>query len=182
MKKQNDGFILALTLGIILVLGLLLLTCMQHVLVYHKAINEQLLRHHNFYQLERSLMKLAQTKFNKEPCLMRGATANHVMNQLIKGAGCSLVMQRHKYRYIIEDLGEFPCLAVLHHNKKYATQHFRITLMLFAAEHQTTNSLLQVRYIEAGALSDCQGEEHLIHTGINSWRYLIKDKEQDELS
>lgn len=174
MNKGCKGFIFLMTLCTILVISLLLLTCMQHVLLYGKAINRQELQHQNFYQLEALVNQLAQTKFydmNKE-CIVHGKGANNVIGSLFNNKGCQLINGDSQYRYFIEDLGVFPCLIVVRDGQSYPTHHFRITVLHGADEHQPVTSIVQVRTIKESIAVRCEREEHRVAEGISSWRYF----------
>ncbi len=171
MRGKNKGFILLVTLIILGVISLLILTSMQHVLLYYKAINRQEILHRNFYQLEDvALQLLHQRTALHQNCVVRSDSANQVMHNLLHHKGCSLVNGLIQYKYYIEDLGEFPCLVVHHKGRKSATRHQRITIV--PIEEGFPVSLLQVRFISAGRAIPCFAKEHSIPLGVSSWRYL----------
>jgi hypothetical protein len=171
MSKRCDGFILFMTLCIVLVISLLLLTCMQHVLLYYKALNKQEIRHQNFYQLENLALQLVSTKHLAKQCLEQRDAPNQVIHDLMNNEGCLLDIEQHKYRYFIEDLGDFACLLVHEKQRKTATHHFRITIVLLADEENAA-SALQIRFIKPSEVVGCLGKEHFVRAGLSSWRYL----------
>lgn len=173
MSKRNRGFILLTTLCAILVMSTLLLTCLHHILLYHKALNVQERQHQNFYQLEyiaKQLTYSANAMINKS-CVETRDMANEVILWLIKGQGCSLTVGQAQYRYIIEDLGDFPCLILYHQQQKYATRHLRVSV-LSVGNGEYGSSLLQLRFVKPAITYGCFGEEHQIKEGVSSWRYL----------
>ncbi len=171
MIKQCSGFIFLMTLSIILVISLLLITCMHQVLLYHKALNQQEQQHQNFYQLEELAVQLGNASRGviTERCIEYGDAANEAIRSLINNQGCSLTDGQSKYRYIIEDLGDFPCLVP--HQQKRSTHHIRVSLLSFS-DNGTAASVLQLRIIQPSAVIGCSGEEHKVTTGVSSWRYI----------
>ncbi|MCW8385990.1 type II secretion system protein [Fluoribacter dumoffii] len=167
---KNKGFILLITLLVIGVIGLLILTSMQHILLYYKAINKQEESHRNFYHMESvALQLLHQHSFNPG-CVVRTDAANAVIYDLLIQKGCSLTSDRIHYRYFIEDLGIFPCLTARFKGRKSATHHQRITIA--PVEDGAYGPVLQIRFIQKGRIIPCLAKEHLISLGVSSWRYL----------
>ncbi|MCL9682721.1 type II secretion system protein [Legionella maioricensis] len=171
MKKQCSGFIFLMTLCVILVISLLLITGLHHVLLYHKALNQQELQHQHFYQLEHLAVQLAHiaTGASAKSCVEYGDAANEVIQRLIENQGCSLTDGQARYRYLIEDLGDFPCLVFPGQNR--ASRHFRITLLLLK-DDENSASVLQLRMIKPSGMIRCSGEERAVTEGISSWRYI----------
>jgi hypothetical protein len=174
MNKRSDGFILGMTLCVILVITLLILACMQHVLLLNKAMNRQEREHQVFYEIEDVAVQLAQTQFNQleKQCISHDKTANQAINMLFRNEGCSFKAGHNLYQYIIEDLGEFPCLVLHHNDQKRSTHHSRITLLLLSKEEYAVSKVVQIRYINASDLYTCEGQEHVVFTGVSSWRYF----------
>ncbi|KTD31702.1 hypothetical protein Lmor_2578 [Legionella moravica] len=174
MRGRYDGFIFLMTLCTLLVISLLILTNMQHVLLYSKALNRQEYQHQNFYQMEDILMWLTeiQTQHIDKDCFISEKGANKVIGQLVRDDGCLVDGDTLRYRYLIEDLGDFPCMVVEKKGKLLSTHHFRITLLQRSDEHNPASSVLQIRDIKAIASASCQGEAHRVSAGISSWRYI----------
>ncbi len=173
MKRKNEGFILLMTLCVLIIMSALLITCLHHILLYHKALNTQEQQHQNFYQLEYIAKQLVHSSSVtvKSSCVETQDVANEVIQWLIKGQGCALTIGQEHYRYIIEDLGNFPCLILYKQQQKYVTHHLRVSLLLLANEEHG-GSLLQLRFVKPATTGSCIGEEHQIKAGISSWRYL----------
>lgn len=113
LRPRDTGFILLMTLLILAVISLLVLTSMHHVLLYYKAINKQEVFHDRFYQLEHIALQLVQqNKSLKQDCILHSDSANQVVQDLQNRKGCTLVNGFSQYQYILEELGEFPCLVV----------------------------------------------------------------------
>lgn len=174
MKKGGDGFILFMTLCTVCVISVLLIASMQHVLLLHKAINQQELAHQNFYQLEDLAKQLANAPSLaiKKNCIQYGAdSANQVLQQLKENEGCLLLIGQTSYRYIIEDLGDFPCLVFYRNSQKFASHHTRISIMS-VADNKNQASALQLRFIKPSTPVKCLEVERKIKSGISSWRYI----------
>ncbi|KTD40748.1 type II secretion system protein [Legionella parisiensis] len=169
--RKNQGFILLVTLLITGVISLLILTSMQHVLLYYKTINKQEVLHQSFYQLENVALRLLhQDKALNSDCVVHSDAANQVVHNLLELKGCSLKSGLTQYKYYIEDLGEFPCLVVYYKGRKSASHHQRVTVVSF--EEESPLSLLQIRFIGSGRAIPCLVNEHAIPLGVSSWRYL----------
>ncbi|MCW8407882.1 type II secretion system protein [Legionella sp. PATHC035] len=169
--NQDKGFILLVTMLIMGVIGLLILTSMQHTLMYYKAINKQEVVHQNFYQLEDvALQLLRQYSELPQDCVMHTDSANQVTHRLFHHKGCSLNSGKMQYKYYIEDLGEFPCLRAYYRGRNTATHHQRITIA--PVENGTPGSFLQIRFIHRGRIIPCLTKEHSISLGVSSWRYV----------
>lgn len=172
MTNKSKGFILLMTLLIILVISLLALTCLQHVMLYHKAINKLETQHQNFYQLEHLAIELARVRSSKldKNCVINKDVANQVLAQLTHQEGCSLVLGADKYQYLIEELSDFPCLRVYKSGQHYSTHHRRVTLISLA--DGSPRSLLQIRYLTPIQAQPCIGAIHTVTPGLSSWRYF----------
>lgn len=169
MKKLR-GFIFLMTLMVVAVISLLVLTSMQHILLYHQAINKQEELHQNFYQLEEIALQLAQHTALAAECVGHKDAANQVMHKLLQGEGCSLKEDSSEYQYFIEDLGAFPCLVVRKQGLRRASYHRRVSVVRM--EEGYPASLLQIRFIIAGPVMDCMATERVIRSGVSSWRYF----------
>lgn len=171
MRKQRQGFIFLMTLMVMAVISLLVLTSMQHILLYYKVMNRQEELHQHFYQLDELILHLSQ-----EPkCLSPHHAVNQILNQLVHGEGCFLKRGTNEYRYLVEDLGTFPCLVVNQNGVHHATHHHRISLVSLEDAHP--DSLLQVRLISVGPVSACEIKTRSIVLGVSSWRYFSKPED-----
>lgn len=169
MKKQQ-GFIFLMTLIVVAVISLLVLTSMQHILLYHKAINKQEELHQNFYQLEAIALQLSRHAMFGADCVGHKDAANQVMQKLLRREGCSLREGVSDYQYFIEDLGAFPCLVVQKNGLRRASYHRRVSVVRMDEGYPV--SLLQVRFITAGAVMKCEAKARVIRSGMSSWRYF----------
>lgn len=170
--KKYKGFIFIVTLLMITVISLLSLASMQHILLYHKVINRQEESHKNFYNLEAVTKQLSQ-KYMLLPvfdCVHQEDSPDHALYKLLHHQGCSITNEGLQYQYLIEDLGEFPCLVALSKNRKYATHHRRLSIVQL--EKGNPLSFLQVRLVSLGGDPNCLTNEHVTPLGVSSWRYL----------
>ncbi len=171
MKKQN-GFILVFTLCLIVLISLLVLSSMNNLMLYQHAMTQHEIDHQNVYQLERITHQLIKLpKHQLKSCMYLQDLANHTIKELIKKEGCQLTTQKVPYRYLVEDLGIYPCLITVKDNLVYSTHHFRFTVL--KSETEESNSILmQLRVIQSTKLKTCNASIHYIKVGISSWRYL----------
>lgn len=171
--KYQQGYILILTLCITAVMSLLLLSSMQHSLLYFNAANRQENSHQRFYQLEyvaRKLMRHAD-KNHTTHCWYQHNLANLVIQQLVQNKGCKLTIDKTNYQYIVEDLGTHPCLVTLQNHRTQATQHLRLSVLAEASEGYPA-SLVQLRVIKPSKPIKCVGKKKIVALGISSWRYF----------
>ena len=170
--KPQQGYILILTLCISAVLSLLMVSSLQHVLLYHNAANRQESSHQRFFQLEYAARKLIKvTKKERDDCFYQHNLANLVIQQLINKKGCKLTINTTNYQYLVEDLGEYPCLVTVYRGNHRATHHFRVTILAESTQDKPS-SLIQIRVIKHSRQIECLGKRVNVAPGISSWRYF----------
>ncbi len=162
--KTEQGFVLILTLCFISIISMLILSSMQHVLFYLRMINHHKEQQDHFYQAEIIIRQLATNPVATK-CLSPEIGANKVIASLMN-SHCI----KDNYPYIIEDLGEFPCLVSKKTEHLVSTHHFRISLMV------QNHGLLQIRTMQPTAQNNCRKQPKYITSGIHSWRYLVDKK------
>ncbi|HDV5709855.1 TPA: hypothetical protein RJD49_001539 [Legionella pneumophila] len=184
MKKTDSGFILLMTLCITFLMSLLVLASLQQIFLQYKALNSQETFHQNFYQLEHWMMRLARSPLlyaGMDCYVQKDYGANKIANELVKNKGCLLILNQKKYRYFIEDLNEFSCLVLNKDGQKYASHHFRFTVL--KDEEHGESAIMQLRFIKLGSnLSSCPEEEIQVQEGVSSWRYLPDYKNFERLT
>lgn len=153
-----------------MVISLLGVTIMHHVLLFYKVVNRRERQHQDFYQMEYLARQLAETKFDHSDCMLYADQANTVIVKLKSNKGCTVQIKGIKYYYLIEELGDFPCMIAVKNEKHYSTHHRRVSLMLVSQD--SPNSLLQIRYFIAIPLQSCYGTRYDVSLGLNSWRYM----------
>lgn len=172
-KRSLQGFILLITLQLIGIISLLVLSTMQHLLFYHKAINRQALLQQHFYNLEKTVKHLVTGLHALDllACVVHETSANQILHDL-KPQGCSLFLGGFQYHYLIEDMGSFPCLITDIGGFKKATHHYRISVEQL--EKDAPAMVMQVRVILAREVMECTAKENRIPLGLSSWRYLTQ--------
>lgn len=153
-------------------MSLLLLSSMHHVLLYQKAAHNWEKGHYDFYQLEYVARHLLRMKTSQlQGCVIKQNRANLVIQQVARKKGCGLTVGGKDYNYIVEDLGDYPCLMVKQQKKIKPTHHYRFTVLRRSMEQQPA-SLVQLRVIKLSTEELlCSGEANYVSTGISSWRY-----------
>ena len=174
MNRRCDGFIFLMTLCTICVISLMILTCIQQVFLYSKALNRQEYQHQNFYKMEDILMQLTEFQLDliDRECFIPVNRADKVIGKLAKDGGCLVPGGDKRYRYLIEDLGDFPCVVTQKEGQMRSTHHIRITLLQSPDDFNPATAVLQVRNIKDIASLSCHGETNQVSTGISSWRYI----------
>ncbi len=171
--KQEPGFILLLTLTILMVMSLLLLSSMHQLLLSQRALAHRALQHHLFYQLEHVIRDIS--RLNKsvwQPCILEQDAANDVLKQVIQKKGCVIAKNNVRFQYIVEDLGTYSCVLIKQHDIDRATHHWRISVRSLA-EKKNPMMIIQVRIIQpANEDSTCALIVHHAKAGISSWRFL----------
>lgn len=165
--RGTHGFILIMTLLMILVSSMLVVAGMQYVLIYYKAVNHQERQHRNFYQLEHVALGLADGALSGGRCVRGDVGANAVLKFLEGGEGCVVDIDGVGYGYLVEDLGEFPCLVVEIKGRARSTHHFRVSVL-----EPDSGAFLQIRSIKRAEFFSCQGLLRWVGEGVSSWRYL----------
>ena len=165
-EEKNSGFILIATLCIIALITLLILTSMQHVLMYYKAINRHKLQQREFFQHEKLALQLANTPLIESHCVEHSDAINTVLQRLSASEGCHFIDQQIQYYYLIEDLGEFPCLVT---RQQKSTRHIRVSLL---QRSNNQDYLLQIRYLKPLPYLSCLSQSKVVNSGVGSWRYL----------
>lgn len=145
-------------------ISLLIATLLQQVLLYAQTVNQMIERQQNFYQLEDFANRLIQAPFEMD-CIVNYMDPNQIIKLILEGQGCMHKDNKKSYLYILDDLGLFPCLQILHQGNAYASQQWLLTVA-------TSADLIQVRIAKAVPTRACGGPVHLIKQGILSWRYL----------
>jgi hypothetical protein len=173
--RESDGFIFIMTLIITSVVSLLVLTCMQHILLYQGVMKSLELQHQNFYQMEalaQQLLSVKHVQVNKA-CVVPEDNPNDLMHKLMRSDGCSLELYSEHYHYFIEDWDGTDCLVINIKGVQYSVHHRRVSLI-----HTTKNGLprsfIQLRGISAIKLLPCQGIVHEVLVGVSSWRYVAE--------
>jgi hypothetical protein len=167
MKKRMHGVVLLTTMMMLVILTMLVLTTMESVFLYVKSAHQIKSSHEIFQQMEEMASSMALTN---PLCLVQEKNPNQLPELLFAGQGCFMENGQHQFRYIIEDLGAYPCLQVTVNDHLQGSQHWRITL----ASMQSPRIALQLRYARPVATGKCKlPVAHRISPGVVSWRKCI---------
>ena len=170
LSNKQSGVVLFFTLIFISVLTLIAFALMQHILLFLKINNQFSKKQHVFYQLEAAALHLANNPVStwQQACLIQQTDPNQIINDLHQNKGCSFNDESGAYRYLISDLGVFPCLRIFAHEHLYNSHHWLITLVDNANFLET----IQLRIARSVPATLCIGIEKIIPSGLLSWRYL----------
>lgn len=170
MKRSQKGMVLFMVIVFLAILTTLILTLMQSVFLYIKASNQLVEYHQSFYQLESAANQLQALDLSTiEPqCRLRGKTSNDVIKLLKGGRGCEWMMENQSYAYLLDDLGEYPCLQIKNKQSLMSSRHFLVSVITKDPPYK----LLQLRIAKIDGLGICQDKAIFIDSGVISWRYL----------
>lgn len=167
MITKTKGFILIITLLMLAILSALVLYLLKMTAINYQALNSSLQSTQAFYQMERTARQL-MTELSTT-CVQPEIGPNQALELLHKKQGCTIRIAGQSYHYLIEDLGNFPCLTIKKGSTLLASHHYRLSL--------SNISLLQLRFVVQGATQACESPESIsINEGIVSWRYLNEIK------
>lgn len=171
--KHQEGMILLVTLLILSLLSLFIVSGLQTVFFYYQSANQRAVKKEAFHDLEFNAQQLVDMHLiGQRRCLVSGQDVNKIIQQ-VRIKGCVLKDKTNKYRYLIEELEQYPCLQTFKKKKRYSTKHWRINL-LTAAPNEL---FLQIRIAHAIPLITCPIEKvNYIPQGVLSWRYLTEFK------
>ncbi|MCC5013913.1 MULTISPECIES: hypothetical protein [unclassified Legionella] len=171
--NREAGMVLISTMLMVALLALLVVSQMQTVFLVYKSLNRLVDKHQSFYQLEMIAQKLSSFNSNQlqAACLVTEKNPDEVFTLLKNGKACSLSYEQQSFFYLIEELGFFPCMQTVKEKGIYSTQHWRLTVL---AKDERFN-FLQLRIARIAPFIRCEKKPLVfIHTGILSWRYLVR--------
>lgn len=171
MTHKVSGFIFMLTLSVIAIISLLLLSAMQQLMLYQRSASTRNLTHQGLYQLEDVAGQLINLSRIDKACVKAQDKANGIMQVLLHHKGCLFVSGQSHYRYLFEDLGDFPCLVEAQDGVLRSTHHLRLSLLL-VSDDDMPPKVLQIRVIQKGVRATCLNTPHEVHLGLSSWRYI----------
>jgi hypothetical protein len=169
MRCQR-GIVLFFTLMILSVLSMLILFEMQSVFLYYQSINQFIKKKESFYHLELQAKQLALKNWQRgDKCVVGPQDSNEII-KLLLSKGCSYKSKKILYTYLVEDLGDYPCLQTIINKERFATRHFQVSIV----SKEEGSALLQLRFAElAFASLPCTSKLTIeVPQGILSWRYV----------
>jgi hypothetical protein len=168
MKQQ--GMLMLTTILMLSIMSLLILTLLQGVLLYVKASHALVNRHQRFYQLEavEQVLRLSLTNEIDNDCWVIDKNPNEIVHLLRLKNGCRQRILDKTYQYLIEDLGEQPCLRIASAHEVRSSHHWLLT----AAHTDPPLTIMQWRIAMAINLLACETEVRMIPEGVISWRQI----------
>ncbi len=166
---RQKGIVLFMTMIILSILALLILSLMQAILLYVKANNQLIQRHQAFYQLEAASNQLGVFSVEDRRCMVSEKDPNEVIELLQRQHGCTSVVGQQSYRYLVEDLGVYPCLQIKLGTRLRSSHHW----LLSVTTEGPIFELLQLRIARVADLAPCDGASIMINEGVISWRHLL---------
>lgn len=164
MIRHASGVVLLTTVMMIAILMLLVLSLMQGVFLYIKSGNQIVMNHQSVYQMEAIANKL---DLSKSACVVEGKNPNQLVALLSESRGCLFDDGAHQYRYVLADLGTYPCLQINLGGISYGSHHWLVTLVSI----QPPNVVLQLRFTEPAKGTVCElPTARQIYPGVVSWR------------
>jgi hypothetical protein len=166
----QNGVVLVTTIMMLGLITILILSQLQQIFLYHKAIRQIDEHQQKLYRLEAIANQLVRDiKVNiNEACVVPEQDPDEVVDKLKNTGGCLLSDANESYEYLIEELGIFPCLQVDFNNHRYSTWHRRLTIRLRGQRL----GFLQLRIAQQVSKQFCVEEQiRIIKQGIISWRF-----------
>ena len=163
--------ILLSTILMLMVLALLVLSQMQLVMIYYQANNQLLNSHRVLRLLENEAHKVVSARSERwqASCVFHSDNPNGIILQIRHGKGCSLLIDKEPFAYLIEELGVYACMQSVRENKLYSTHQWRVTVLALGNHSQ----VIQLRFARLAPPLSCDPEKTVyLKPGILSWRYL----------
>ncbi|MDI9817606.1 MULTISPECIES: hypothetical protein [unclassified Legionella] len=167
-ESKQEGIILITTIIILALSTILMLTGMQILSLYYKALNQTVEKEDVAYGLEAQANQLALRDWQTgtDRCLVNEKTPDEIAWLLKNRQGCELLYEGHRYTYLVEDLGLFPCLQTMINEVGHSTRHLRISVL------GDKGAFLQLRVARAAPLISCSEDIIYLKPGVISWRYV----------
>jgi hypothetical protein len=171
IKQSEKGFILPITMIMIVTMTILTLSLMQSIFVYLKLIHQIEKKHTDFYELESTVLILAELLKTQErsECIMNTMDPNQIIEMLRQHQGCPYIHKNRSYEYLIDDLGIHPCIKIISKQTPYGSHHWLLTVRAASSR----SPILQIRLASPDKVVSCQVmDERFITSGVTSWRYV----------
>ena len=170
MILRSSGMILLSTLSMIIIITLLLLTQMQQIVLYAKALGRQNAGYKRLEEMESITEQLINNKalLDNGDCLVEKDDANAII-RLVEKKGCK-ASAKH-YQFLIEDLGLFDCLAIKQDGRLFASHHHRFSLV-YSNNHDVQEKVyLQIRLIEPSGFESSCKQTKILKRRLSGWRF-----------
>lgn len=171
-NSNQQGIILISALMLLSVLVLFTLTQMQLVWLHYRASNRLITKQHLLRKLEVEANKILALgpEYWHSVCIVPADNPNHIPQILGKEQACRRDNE-YQFVFLVEDLGNEPCLQTVIENQPYSTQHWRLTI----ATQKKPKEYLQIHFAKAAPILPCISSlKHSIPQGILSWRYFME--------
>lgn len=162
--NHSKGMILLTTIVMISILTMIVASLLQSVMLYIRSANQAIRYQKVFHQLEAMTKNIDLSHSN---CTVYNKNPNQLIAMLRMHQGCLVTDNQLSYEYLIEDLGNYPCLPIVIDKQHYSSRQWYVTV-------STPELMLQWRLAQVGSLSDCKGiTSKPIHAGVMSWRKIV---------
>ncbi|MCE3044319.1 hypothetical protein [Legionella sp. 16cNR16C] len=162
--KSSQGMILIVFSLILSFIALLVMAQSESLFLFYKNLGQMIHIQSEIQLLEEEAIRLLKQKNNT--CIVFAQGANEILHQLQSRSACCIMHEEKKYCYLLEDLGEFPCLRI---KNKYLSHQWRITL----SDNALRPLIIQIRYAEAVRPQQClENQFRVIEEGVQSLRIL----------
>jgi hypothetical protein len=170
MPNAQKGMVLFTSMVMLAILSMLILSLMQAIFLYIKASSQLANQHQAFYQLEAVAAQLQLSNFSEldTQCMVQEKNPNEVIDRLKHHHGCKQIEGEKSYRYLISDLGDYPCLQVESEGNRLGSHHWLITV----ENQEAPFELLQLRMANPINSIQCEGTPTVINAGVVSWRHF----------
>ena len=166
LLSRMQGIVLLTTMMMIAILTMLVLSLMQGVFLYIKSCNQIVTNHDVIYQMEAIAGKL---ELSTSACIVRNKNVNQLVEQLAENGGCLFDEGARQYKYVLADLGLYPCLQINLDETLYGSHHWLITIKTV----QPPNMIVQLRFATIAKATVCElSTVHRIKPGVLSWRKM----------
>lgn len=163
---RESGFSLIVTLALISVMAFFILTQMQSMLLYSKAVNQIQDKHDDFIFLEKFLHWL-NGRFDQmihSSCVLRDEPAE---SRLVNQRWCETSYLNQLVHYQITYIGDYPCLKRIVGSQTVASGHWLLRVSL------NKNDFIEIRLAKAIKNIPCSNQhEQTLEQEILSWRHV----------
>lgn len=171
---NQKGFVLLIVLFFMQALMLLNWYAIENVLLFMKFNRNTALHDLMYHQADTLLSHIESATISHLPdCIIHlSLTDQLIKNPLIwwQSQACSGNFHEFQYYYVIEPL-TIDCCAFIDPIKKSSAEYFRITLFIHS-NRDNARFFFQSTLVRPALLQPCQGIQHSVEIGRQSWREL----------
>jgi hypothetical protein len=162
---QRAGYIIIATVLMLLILSMLVVAFINTSFLRLKLSTNIVAEHKNFYDLEKMAIKISKNinTYKNLNCSLKDASKLSI--NLLVSKGCIY----ENYHYIIQDLGSFPCLAIINSDNKAGSHHWLLSVALT----DNLTKIIQLRVALPDDEANCSKDNiKIIQSGIITWQYF----------